>query len=498
MERQELITGSTNGIPEGYAFEDIPARIDGQQVKHSALLDELLGTVQPVDFRELAGLDEDEKTNSRIFVVYTVKEIIRLAREMNWQLCQYHDFIYLYNGCFWAKIEDDLLKRFLGLAAKKMGWDESYSDHFSYRDQLFKQFKSDAYFPAPERDTGKVLINLQNGTFEITENGTQLRDFDPADFLTYQLPFSYDPEATAPMFNNYLNEVLPDIELQRVISEYTGYVFIPTVSMKLEKVLMLYGGGANGKSVFFDILRALVGKENFSTYSLQSLTNDNGYFRADLADRLVNYASEISGRVETSYFKTLASGEPIEARLPYRDPIVITDYARMIFNVNQLPYDVEHTEGFFRRFLIIPFNVTVAKDKQDTNLAKKIIQNELPGVFNWVLDGLHRLLKQGNFTRSEKIEAQVSSYRKESDSVALYMDDMGYTPSINNEKPQKELYQQYRTYALDNGYKPVSNINFGKRLEAIGYTRERTQFGQQVNAEKRKKETPENDKEAPF
>ena len=474
----ELITK-----PDNYSFDDVPATIDDEKVNHSQLLKDLLETVQLVDFRALAGLEGDEKVNTRHYIVYGVKEILRLAKVMDWQICQHNDFTYLYNGAYWAKIEDDTLKRFLGESAKKMGWKESFADYFPHRDHLIKQFKSEAYLPAPDRDSGKVLINLQNGTFEITENGTRLRDFDPSDFLTYQLPFEYDPDKTAPIFEKYINEVLPDEGLQQVLAEYTGYVFIPTASMKLEKVLMLYGGGANGKSVFFDILRALVGSENFSTYSLQSLTNDNGYYRADLADRLVNYASEISGRVETSYFKTLASGEPIEARLPYRDPFVINNYARLIFNVNQLPYDVEHTEGFFRRFLIIPFNVTITKERQDKGLAKRIIQDELPGVFNWVLNGLHGLLQQGNFTHSKKIESEVSSYRKESDSVALYMDDMGYTPSLERQKPQKELYQQYRNYAIDNGYKPVSNINFGKRLEAIGYTRGRTNIGQIVYAE---------------
>lgn len=469
---QEVQTLASNGQAEQ------------EPVQHNELLSKLLESVQPVDYRELAGVTEDEKLSTRHYVVYTVKHILHLAKNLRWNICLHNGFVYLYNGCYWSRAEDGQLKSFLGEAAKKMGWDESYSDHYQQRDHLFKQFTSEAYLPAPQRDPDKVLVNLQNGTFEIDSNGTRLRDFDPADFLTHQLPFKYDPEVTAPKFEKYLHEVLPDDSLRKVLAEYTGYVFIPTATLKLEKVLMLYGGGANGKSVFFDILRALVGDESFSTYSLQSLTNVNGYYRADLADRLVNYASEISGRVETSYFKTLASGEPIEARLPYKDPIVIHDYARLIFNVNQLPYDVEHTEGFFRRFIIMPFTVTIPEHRRDVDLAKKIIHNELPGVFNWALKGLHRLLQQKNFTRSEKIESQVQSYRTESDSVALFMDESGYTKSLESWKTQKELYATYRSYALDNGYKPVSNITFGKRLDNIGYIRETKSSGQVVYAEK--------------
>ena len=92
---------------------------------------------------------------------------------------------------------------------------------------------------------------------------------------------------------------------------------------------------------------------------MQSLTNENGYFRAKLANKLVNYASEINGKLESAIFKQLVSGEPVEARLPYGEPFTLKQYAKLIFNCNELPKDVEHTNAYFRRFLIIPFDVTI-------------------------------------------------------------------------------------------------------------------------------------------
>ena len=474
---------TTSSISETL-ISDNDQSFKSQYLKHSELLTNLLKYVKPVDFRKLAKLLEGEKLTVRHYVVFVVKEIIRLAQSMNWNICHHNNHVYLYNGAYWAKIEDELLKRFLGLAAKKMGWDQSFSDHFKYRDDLFKQFMNAAYLPALQSNNRKVLINLQNGTFEITNKGTKLREFDPRDFLTYQLPFTYDPDAKAPTFQKYIERVLPDKTLQNVLSEYAGYVFIPTASLKLEKVLMLYGTGANGKSVFFDILRALVGNQNFSTYTLQSLTNESGYHRHELGNRLVNYASEISGRIETSYFKTLASGEPIEARLPYRNPVIIRNYAKLIFNVNILPQDVEHTEGFYRRFIIIPFKVKIPEHERDLNLADKIIQNELPGVFNWVLSGLYRLLEQGNFTHSEVIANEIETYRQESDSVALFMKDNHYFKSLEQHVPQKDLYSAYRGYSKENGYKPVTYIGFGKRLENLGFIREVNSAGRIVYVEK--------------
>ncbi len=106
------------------------------------------------------------------------------------------------------------------------------------------------------------------------------------------------------------------------------------------------------------------------------------------------------------------------------------EYGKLMFNCNELPKEVEQTNAFFRRFLIIPFNQTIPESEQDPELAKKIIASELSGVFNWLLDGLRRLLSQKKFTQSEIVRNQIEAYRRESDSVAMFMEEEGYTPSV--------------------------------------------------------------------
>ena len=123
-----------------------------------------------------------------------------------------------------------------------------------------------------------------------------------------------------------------------------------------------------------------------------------------LGNKLVNYASEINGKMDVSIFKQLVSGEPVDARLPYGEPFTLVNYGKLIFNCNQLPTSVEHTHAFFRRFLIIPFEVTIPEEQQDDQLAEKIIKSELSGVLNRVLEGLKRVLKQRRFTKSEAME----------------------------------------------------------------------------------------------
>lgn len=432
------------------------------------------GSLNPEKTSEREQLNKLQERINRMKVkekdlsTLSIENVLSIAETNNWGLCKNGGFIYLYNGTHWVKLDKDTLTNFLGKTAEKQGIQKLTARYFDFRDKLLKQFFATAFLPTPEPPTNTVLLNLKNGTLEVTPKGTQLRLFNPADFLTYQLPFAYNKEATAPKFEKFLNRVLPDKDLQNILFEFLGYIFIKTSYLKLEKALLLYGTGANGKSVVYDIVNALLGIENVTSYSLESLTDRSGYYRAMIAGILVNYASEINGKLETSFFKQLASGEPVEARLPYGEPFVISDYAKFIFNLNELPREIEHSNAYFRRLLIVPFNVTIPEVEQDKQLAKKIIETELSGVFNWVLKGLNRLLENNKFTESTAIDEAREAYKLESDSVRGFIADTNYTISDTPGIPYKELYIQYRAYCNDDGYKPVHKGNFRKRLEAQG------------------------------
>ncbi len=443
-----------------------------ESIPHMAALGQMLTETTPVNFEEIANPHgiENFKLKEKHYLVSAIENILSVAERNNWGLCKNHDFIYLFNGTHWQEIDKEAFQKFLGEAAEKMGVEKFSSRHFRFREQLFRQFLGVAYLPTPEPDKDRVLINLKNGTFEITpNNGPRLRPFNREDFLTYQLPFEYDPTAQAPIFQAYLDKVLPDIERQRVLAEFLASVFVKHGSnaLKEEKALILYGSGANGKSVFFEVVNALLGEENVSSFSLASLTNETGYYRAKVANRLVNYASEINGKLETSIFKQMVSGEPVEARLPYGQPFMLKQYAKLVFNVNELPKDVEHTNAYFRRFLIIPFDVTIPESEQDKKLHIKIIDNELSGVFNWVLAGLDRLLKQKRFSVCEAAQRAINQYKAESNSVQLFLDEMGYQPSPTHYRLIKELYPEYRNFCNEDGMTAFKKINFSRQLKAL-------------------------------
>lgn len=460
------------------------------KITHDIVLREILESLQKIVFRETAKLEPDQEITQKIQIVITIRQVLESATALNCGLCIHLGFIYSYNGEYWQIIDREELKIFLADCAEKLSVDDITADYHKFKDELYKQFLAVAHLPKPEKTNKEILINFQNKTGVITKDGIKLREFSRADFLTYQLSFPYDEAATFTKWQEFLDEVLPEKDKdgnvidagksrQKVLAEYIAYIF---TTLKLEKTLILFGTGANGKSVFFEVIYALLGAENISNYSLESLSDQ--YYRAMLANKLLNYSSEISNRLQAEKFKQLTSGEPIEARLPYGQPMTLTNYAKLAFNTNELPKDVEHTEAFFRRFLIIPFDVTIPEEKRNPNLANEIIEAELSGVFNWILEGLNRLLQQNNFTKCDAAQKAVETYRIESDSVAMFIDEYGYQKSIEKFESLKDLYPSYKNFCVDNGFRPVHSRNLAKRLEALGFDTDKKSFGKVIYLER--------------
>jgi putative DNA primase/helicase len=491
-----LITES-NIVKESTSAVALPMSVD-------EIFNELLTGVEKIDFETLAfnGTFPDNREESKInvksvkdaqqkglsslkltknhYVIICVEEILSLAKSKCWGLCKKNGNIYLYNGAYWTEIARERFQFFLGEVALKMGVEKFKGKIHTFKSDLYKQFMSDAFMTTSPSGKDEVLINLLNGTFEIKPSTRFLKDFDQKDFLTHLLPFEYNSSATAPLFEKYMDEVLPDKDKQKVLAEYMGYIFIKPSLLKLEKVLLLYGTGANGKSVFFEIINALLGRENVSNFSLQSLTNENGYNRAQLRGKLLNYVSELNANFDTSVFKQLASGEPIEARSPYKEPFILTDYAKLMFNCNELPNEVEHSNAFFRRFLILEFDVTIAEGDQDKELSKKIIDAELSGVFNWILEGLDRLLFQKNFSKCAAIDNARSAYEKQSDSVHLFITENGFEVSTTNNILISELYPMYKSFCIEEGFKLLGKSKFIDRLKHLKLCVRRVNVGNVV------------------
>jgi len=448
---QELRLGEAEETPQGIpSIEDLLQemladirQVDLVQTLQNYFEDELL------KYRKKEAPDEvDElKIPQDLYLVAINHEIWEVAHNKNWLIAKQHDTLYLYNDIYWQKVSDAHISIFFSLAAVRLGfYSPAKARTANFTKQGIAQIYTGARLMRTDINNDVVRINLLNGTLVVNEHGHQLKQHDPDDYLTYVLPFEYDTLAQAPIFEKYLIRVLPDKSSQMVLQEFLGYVFVK--HLKLEKALILLGEGQNGKSVMFEIVMELFGKVNVSTKSLGDLTdrdagNDN---RAKLADKLLNYGSEIRGKdIDADMFKRLVSGEPVAAREKYKTSFDLENKCKFMFNANKLPRSAEQTDAYYRRFTIVPFTVKISEEEKDPELHRKIIGNELPGVLNWAIEGLDRLLSQKRFTRCIAADEALTQYQKEGNTVIGYVEEYGLVPDIQVFRLTADLYKEYGT-----------------------------------------------------
>lgn len=449
-------------------------RMAPDPIPSGTVLSGLLEKIAPVDFRQKAGLAPDAKVKQAQQLVCIIWEVLEKGEANGWGLCYSGANTFAYNGRHWEGVDERKLRQFLGDAAARMGVAPVDAAGADFQERLFRQFMAAAHPPDPGHARGKVLVNLLNGTLEISAARLRLRPARSGDFLTHVLPFAFDPKATAPMWQKFLDRVQPDPTRQQVLAEAVANVFIDPKVLKLEKVPLLHGSGANGKSVFCDVVTAMLGEENVTAYSLGELTDEKGYHRAALEGKLLNLAAENGGKMSPEILKTMASGEPLSCRHPGGRAFMLRRYPRLMFSTNVLPHNVEHTDGFFRRFLVIPFDVTIPEEERDRELAARIIESELPGILNWTMAGFRRLLKQKSFTRSQAVDDALRAFRVNTDSVRSFMEEEGYRPSVDHHRPMQDVFQVYRAWCRDGGLHPVGSKQFRPRLESAGFRVART------------------------
>lgn len=328
--------------------------------------------------------------------------------------------LYVFLGTHWEIVPSQVYRDFVKMAAKKTGLEEMFCEDHEF---MGKVFRSLAFRVSKHRITsfplGEQWVNFQNGTLEIKDDGELgWHEHRAEDFFIYCLPYSYSKRAQCRQWHRFLNQVMPDKDAQTLLAEYIGYCF--TTNLKLEKMAVFYGTGCNGKSVVLDMVEKLVGQANVSNVSLSALTLDPEK-RSMLENKLVNVSHESDRKLDNAMMKQLVSGEPTDVRLLYHGTHTMYNYAKFFTSFNKLPPS-EYTFGFFRRWLLFPFEVTISETEQDPDLTKKLCK-ELPGIFNWVVNALRGLLVRRSFSKSEKCINALNSYKRSSNSALLFLSE---------------------------------------------------------------------------
>ena len=315
------------------------------------------------------------------------------------------------------------------------------------------------------------VIPLIAGSVTVDELGVCRRESGREDGLTYRIECEYDPLANREMFDSFLSEALPNSEVKDFLQEFAGYTLLPDTRHQL--AAWLVGQGGTGKGTFAQIMQAL--HKQTIALSIDAL---DGFKLSGLQSASLVTVDETPQRIDEQRLKTLISGDSIQVDRKYRDPLTLRPTAKWIVNGNALPAISDHSSGFWRRWLIFPFNIVPSK--KSPLLAESIIDRELSGVLNWCLDGLVRLLARGEFPTlpAEMIDAARQG-KQQSNNVAGWLVDCGVETSDNNWLQRRTVYQLYAGWCAESGTKTVSSAKFFERLSAAmpDLREERTMVG---------------------
>ena len=393
--------------------------------------------------------------------------------------------VYYFDGRIWVPFGKDDVVLESSVNAALVALDVPKSDIIQSNTRIVGAAKSGAYLSPLE--VSPCLVAFENGVWDFSDpNNPVQHGFGERLPVTCVMPYPFMPKAVCPLWQSFLSTVLrkKDIEvLQRYLG--LGCVDRRTMSHKVEETLWLVGSGGNGKSTVFEMVKAVYGADNMAYMPLGHLVTSNVDLRmrniASIVGKLFNYCSEIQADDITrcsDTFKSLCSGEPQEVRRIGKDSETTYDIPFFIFNMNRMPSNRSMDVAFIRRLIVIEFSAKVHRSMIDRELVSKMM-NELPGIRNWMLEGLRKLIADNfDFTGESEASESIREYEFENgQSVKLFCDDNGFRQGVYagkwDEKPHhvvaSDLYEHYSQYCASNGQEPVSQSRFGRDMRRLGF-----------------------------
>ncbi len=377
---------------------------------------------------------------------------------------------YRYGGGVWEPLHDKLIEgdiwRLLEVHEGKGIRPTSNMMH-----SVLKCISSKLFVREEEIDAAENLICLKNGVYDLKTQ--KLHPHSPDYYLTTQLPFEYSADAQAITWQMYLmstfvkpRSVEFDKELAEFVQEAIGYSL--TTSVRFHATFWCIGEGANGKGVLFHVLEQLAGSACVPLNV--GILGREQYQLATLAGRRVAVCMEADATknlVADSYVKMLVAGDSMVVRQIRQVPFKLEPKCKLWWSMNEAPAIADTSKGFWRRIYFVPFNRSFEKNEQILDL-KERLEGELPGIFNWAMDGLRRLNDRGRFVIPGQVQEQTEQYRRESNPVELFVDDKCFrNPDTSTQSSR--IYEEYNDWCKTNNFRPHSSKNFKNEMERLGF-----------------------------
>ncbi len=366
-------------------------------------------------------------------------------------VCKINDSIHIYDNGVYKAGEDTLHGHMIKLVP---------SIRDSQRREVYKYIKASLDTPVKELSPPN-LIPFATRIYDIDDDC--FLDYSPEYVFLNRFPYDYKPNAPeCPTITNVIRSIANgDQEVIDLLYEAMGNCFYLLNSFR--GAVMLYGrSGNNGKSTLLNMITQLLGRSNASFLSLQDTAER---FRLiDVYGKAANIGDDIPDTYlpDSSIFKKLVTGENVMAEKKGQDPIPFRPYAKMFFAMNGLPTVKSRDDGFFSRILLIPLTQDFSKSKnKDVKLKDKRWSNEeMEFLTRLAVEGLKRLMKNGDFTRPEIVQEAVDEYMRENDPIGEFLEEQGDLDGL----PIPAVYQNFKSWCEESGRKAMHRTKFTQEI----------------------------------
>jgi P4 family phage/plasmid primase-like protien len=333
--------------------------------------------------------------------------------------------------------------------------------------------ESEVRLPLGQIDADTMLAGFDQARCVLDLRTGVARDATTSDYVTKSLtPRTLGDASMAVRWLAFLDQIFDgDAELIGWLKRWCGYLLTGDTSEQI--LLFLFGQGANGKSVFAEVIRHILGDYG-STIPSEMLSESKkqaGGATPDLAAlvgrRLALCNETEDGRaLAESLIKSLTGGDSISARANYGAPFEFKPAFRLLVVGNHRPIIRGNDYGIWRRIRLVPFNRTFTEQERDPLLIDKL-KAEAQHILAWMVEGCVEWQREKLTVLPSIVASQTADYRKDQDVIGRWLDEcVVFVDGAEVEKA--ELYDNYREWALANGLKPASNVSIGRRIPERG------------------------------
>lgn len=321
------------------------------------------------------------------------------------------------------------------------------------------------------------LLNAINGTIDLKIG--ELRPHAREDRLTHQVCIQFDPAATCPTWLSFLDSIFnSDADLIQFVQRAIGYSL--TGDVREQIIMICHGCGSNGKSVFLNILKKLLGElalQAAPDLLMTDISRRHPTEQADLYEKRVVVCQETGEgrRFNETLVKQLTGGDSVRARRMREDFWTFEPTWKIWLSTNHKPEIRGTDHAIWRRVRLIPFNVTfhdpgAGVPVKDSKMEEKLTA-ELPGILSWAVCGAISWQADG-IPAPQAVMTATNDYRASQDTVAAWLGECCLVRR-DLEAKSADLYASYKNWCEQAGERPHSQKKLGMLLDEKGFSREK-------------------------